>query len=271
VPSAMQIDIWCAFCASITDPALLERYRSLLTEAERSQEARFHFAADRHRYRITRALLRATLSRYADIPPERWAFVPNAHGRPAISNDCAEARAICFNLSHSRGLVVLAVCRGGELGIDTEDALARRPPLEIADRFFAPAEVASLRALPAEQQTERFFQYWTLKESYIKARGLGLSLPLDRFAFHFAAANRVQLTIDRQLQDEPGNWGFWQWWVRPAHALAEGGPERQHMLALCAQHVHGEAHRLTLTTIVPLVREVEACTTLIACSEQHAG
>jgi 4'-phosphopantetheinyl transferase len=257
----MQIDIWCAFCESITDALLVERYRALLTEAERRQEARFHFAQDRHRYLVTRALLRTTLSRYADIAPERWTFIANAHGRPAISNEDAQARAISFNLSHTRQLVVLAITRGRELGVDTEDALTRRPPLEIADRFFAPAEVASLRALPDRHQPERFFQHWTLKEAYIKARGRGLSLPLDQFAFHFPRPHQVHLTIEPALQDQPDNWQFWQWWVRSAQHASEPA---QHMLALCAQHIRDEPPQLALKEIVPFVSEGDVHTTLIA-------
>jgi 4'-phosphopantetheinyl transferase len=260
----MRIDIWCAFCDAITDPALLQRYGALLTDTERSQQARFHFAEDRHRYLITRALLRTTLSRYADMPPERWRFVPNAYGRPAIANEGISG--LTFNLSHSRKLVALAVARNCGLGIDTEDALTRSPPLEIADRFFAPEEVASLRALPADRHLERFFQYWTLKESYIKARGMGLSLPLDQFAFEFSAASRVSLTVRPQLQDVAENWRFWQWWVESGEARCDG-PRPQHMLALCAEHIRGESLQLVMREIVPFVSECELRSTLIAATQ----
>jgi 4'-phosphopantetheinyl transferase len=260
----MQIDIWCAFCESITDPPLLERYRQLLTEAERQQETRFHFAQDRHRYLITRALVRTTLSRYADLPPERWTFVLNAYGRPAICND--GVHGISFNLSHSRKLVVLAITRDHDLGVDTEDALTRSAPTEIAERFFAPEEVASLRALPADQQPERFFQYWTLKESYIKARGMGLSLPLDQFAFHFPRADQVRLTIQPKLQDAAENWRFWQWWVRPQQPDSIAAHHGQHLLALCAPNVRDAPPRLVLKEIVPFVSEGDLHHTLIASS-----
>lgn len=259
----MRIDIWCAFCDSITDAVLLERYRRLLTDAERSQQARFHFESDRHRYLITRALLRTTLSRYADMAPEDWTFVSNAHGRPAIAN--AGITGLTFNLSHSRKLVVLAVAWHCELGIDTEDLLIRSPPLEIADRFFAPEEVASLRALPEDRRLQRFFQYWTLKESYIKARGRGLSLPLDQFAFHFADTDQVRLTVQPQLQDAADNWDFWQWWVQSERvAAAATSPPRQHMLALCGQRVREEPLQLVLREIVPLRSENDLSITLIA-------
>lgn len=253
----MQIDIWCAFCERISDPTLLRRYTQLLTDAERAQEARFHFAEDRHRYRVTRALLRTVLSRYHDIAPERWTFTPNAYGRPSISNDSDGARRISFNLSHTRKLVVLAITHDHELGIDTEDTLTRSPPLEIADRFFAPDEVASLRALPTSRQSVRFFQYWTLKESYIKARGLGLSLPLDQFAFHFPRPEQIRLEIQPQLRDAAEKWRLRQWWV----------DERlQHMVALCAHSIGTEPPKVLLKEIVPLESEGDLQGTLIASS-----
>ncbi len=260
----MRIDIWCAFCDSIADPVLLQRYRRLLTDAERAQQARFHFESDRHRYLITRALLRTTLSRYADMAPEDWTFVANAYGRPAIAN--AGITGLTFNLSHSRKLVVLAVVRGCELGVDTEDTLTRAPPLEIADRFFAPEEVASLRALPERRQLQRFFQHWTLKESYIKARGRGLSLPLDQFAFHFADPDQVTLTVQPRMQDTADNWDFWQWWVAPSEGAdgpAEAQPQ-QHMLALCVQRVRGDAPQIVLREIVPFRSESDLASVLIA-------
>jgi 4'-phosphopantetheinyl transferase len=266
----MRIDIYCAFCERIADPALLARYRQLLTEEEHSRQLRFHFEQDRHRYLVTRALLRTTLSRYADIAPEHWTFLTNAYGRPYVSNE--GVNDLTFNLSHTRTLVVLAVARGRQLGVDTEDTVTRTPPLEIADRFFAPEEVTSLRALPVEQRVQRFFQHWTLKEAYIKARGMGLSLPLDRFAFHFAAEQQVRLTLQATLQDAAENWRLWQWWVRSAQARdAAAAPLRQHMLALCAQHVPGEPPQVVLRESVPLVSDDELRTTLMASSQDVAA
>lgn len=266
----MRIDIYCAFSERITDPALLARYRQLLTEEERGRQLRFHFEQDRHRYLITRALLRTTLSRYADIAPEQWAFRTNAHGRPYVSSQ--GVNDLTFNLSHTRKLVVLAVTRGGELGIDTEDTVTRTPPLEIADRFFAPEEVTSLRALPPGQRVQRFFQHWTLKEAYIKARGMGLSLPLDRFALHFSGERQVRLTLQATLQDAAENWRLRQWWVQSAQVRgAQEAALQQHMLALCAQRIPDEPPELVLREIVPLVSEDDLHSTLIAASQDVAG
>ena len=94
----------------------------------------------------------------------------------------------------------------------------------MADHYFAPTEVTALRSLPAAQQPERFFVYWTLKESYIKARGLGLSLPLAEFAFSVAGADkeRLRVTLSAALlrEDSPERWWFASWKVRNRFQLA---------------------------------------------------
>jgi 4'-phosphopantetheinyl transferase len=78
-------------------------------------------------------------------------------------------------------MAVYAVSRTREVGIDIEQINAQFAHDQIPERFFSAAEVAALRALPESLQIEAFFQIWTRKEAYVKARGLGLSLPLDSF------------------------------------------------------------------------------------------
>src|SRR5262249_29379167 len=156
---------------------LLARYAALLCEEERERCARILHEETQHQCLVTRALVRTTLSRYAEVAPASWRFDANEYGRPAL------ARGQCgldlrFNLSHAHGLVACAVALGRAVGIDVE--WNRRPPsmLEDVDQFFSPTELGDLAALPPAARVERFFQVWTLKESYIKAHGKGLSMPL---------------------------------------------------------------------------------------------
>lgn len=92
-----------------------------------------------------------------------------------------ETKEINFNLSHSRGFMLLAVTRGREVGVDIELIDRDFATAEVAERFFSRREILSLRSQPDHLQTEAFFHCWTRKEAYIKARGEGLSLPLDQF------------------------------------------------------------------------------------------
>lgn len=195
-----------------------ERYLQLLSPDEHQRMARLVFERDRVRFLLTRALVRTTLSRYAPVAPADWHFIANAHGRPEILDRPAGVPDLRFNLSHTDGLIACAVTIGREVGIDVEH-VGRRLTQDVAARFFAPAEVAHLQSLPADQQERVFFDYWTMKEAYIKARGFGLALPLGDFAFHFAPDHPPTITIAPSLNDDPATWQFQQDWPTPLHRL----------------------------------------------------
>ena len=198
--------------------ARLDQYRALLTPAERAREDRFHFDADKERFVIGRALVRLQLSRYLGGDPRRWAFVTNPHGRPELLVPGGPA-PLGFNVSHTRGLVACAVARTHDVGVDVE-YVDRALTHDIADRFFAPAEVTDLRALPAGQQARGFFDYWTLKEAYIKARGMGLALPLQHFAFRLRPPAAPTIAFDPEIDDHAETWQFAQAWPTDRHRLA---------------------------------------------------
>jgi 4'-phosphopantetheinyl transferase len=114
-------------------------------------------------------------------------------------------------------MAICAVALEAEVGADVEDTLRPGQTVEIANSYFAPAEAAALRALPLERQRERFFELWTLKESYIKARGMGLSLPLEQFAFELQPGQPPRVVFDPRLQDEPEAWQFFQLQLSARH------------------------------------------------------
>ncbi len=201
-----EVHFWVVEPEGVTEPRLLEAYRALLDEGERERHLRFRFEKHRHQYLVSHALVRTTLSRYAPMAPEAWRFVTNAYGRPEVAGEGLPP--LRFNLSHTDGMAVCAVALGVDVGADVEDALRPGQTVELADSFFAPAEVAALRALPVERQRERFFELWTLKEAYIKARGAGLSLPLDQFAFHLEPGRLPRISFDPRMEDEPEAWKF---------------------------------------------------------------
>ena len=177
-------------------PECAARLRPLLSPDEQSRASRYHFAADRLHFTAAHGQLRQILAAYLRCAPAELAFEQNPYGKPALVG----GPALQFNLSHSRGLGLLAVTAAQTVGVDVEGL---RPDLErenIARRFFAPAEVERLLALPAGQQIEAFYACWTRKEAYMKARGLGLSIPLDGFQVTLAPGEAVRL-----LHTEPGS------------------------------------------------------------------
>ena len=185
-----------------------EHDETVLSAAERVELDQLVLAKTRREYVTARSLVRTTLSRHADVDPRSWTFRTNAWGRPEISPP-SELR---FNVSHAEGIVVCAVTRGREIGVDVERI--GRLTSNVAEDFFARCEVAALRAMPLAAQPERFLEYWTLKEAYIKARGMGLALALDEFWFRFDP-----LVLEVTNGDDPQRWQLAQLRL-PDHLIA---------------------------------------------------
>jgi 4'-phosphopantetheinyl transferase len=198
--------------------ARMEDYRAWMSDDEHARMARLIFDRDRRRFLMTRALVRSALSRYAAVAPADWTFTANVHGRPELVDRPRGVPDLRFNLSHTEGLVACAVTIGREIGVDVEH-VGRRLTHDIAGRFFAPREVRDLHALPADEQPKRFYDYWTLKEAYIKARGFGLALPLADFAFTLSPTARPAIRFEPTLHDDPATWQFVQDWPTPHHRL----------------------------------------------------
>lgn len=173
-----------------------------LSPAELARAGRFHFERDRRRFLRARRALRAIVADYLGTVPGAIEFQYGGQGKPRV----AVAPPLYFNLSHSQALALLAMTRLGEIGVDVE--WIRPIELEIADRYFAPAEVAALRALPAAEQTAAFFRCWTRKEAYIKARGEGVLLPLDGFEVSLAPGDPAALLRVREDDAEAQRWQF---------------------------------------------------------------
>jgi len=216
-----EVHVWLTRPDAVTDAALLRSYDALISPDERHKQQRYYFQRDRHVCLVTRALLRTTLSRYADRAPEDWVFERNEYGRPRVvpSQRGPELR---FNLSHTAGLIACAVTVEREVGVDVENTSRSGQTVAIADRFFSAEEVRALRALPRERQRGRFFDYWTLKESYIKARGMGLALPLSQFGFRIDGRPGIGITFDARLGDDPQSWQFELYRPSDRHVLALG-------------------------------------------------
>lgn len=162
-------------------PERVREFARLLAPDETARAARFHFEKDRRHFTVARGSLRTLLARYLRTTPASLAFDYSHYGKPSLAPRFSTS-GILFNLSHSHELALCAVTRGREVGIDIEYMRADMAGEEIAERFFSRVECAALGGLPVEQRVEGFFNCWTRKEAYIKARGEGLSFPLDKFS-----------------------------------------------------------------------------------------
>lgn len=199
-----EVHVWVIKPPSIIEPAVLHWFDELMTADERKKQRAFVFDKNRHESLVTRGLVRTSLSRYRSKPPSEWRFLSNEYGRPEIDPPCG----LRFNLSNHPEMVVCAVCEHADLGVDVEPIHRGPEILEVADSVFAPEELSELRHLPFDARLDRAVSLWTLKESYIKARGMGLSLPLDGFAMRFPSNGPPCVTFAATIEDDPFRWAF---------------------------------------------------------------
>lgn len=205
-----EIHLYFTFPEQISDPELLKQYKSLLTDDELIRMSRLYYSRHRHQYLVTRALIRTSLSKYFKVEPADWRFGKNGYGKPEI-NFPDKAWPIRFNLSHCNGLVMCGIARAHDIGVDVEDAQrSTRAAFDSLTSYFSSREITSLSHLPPDQQKQRFFDFWTLKESYIKARGMGLAIPLAKFSFQFDGDQLNGFETHPDLKDDATNWQFWQ-------------------------------------------------------------
>jgi 4'-phosphopantetheinyl transferase len=201
-----EVHVWTASRDAPDDA--VEAFRALLNDDERRRADRFVFPDDRRRFAVSRGLLRTILGRYLGRSPESLRFIANAHGKPGLDPALNIDLPIRFNLSHSGPWVVYALTLGRDLGVDIEQIRPEFGGFAIAERFFAPGEVAELRGLPEASRALAFFHGWTRKEAYIKAKGKGLALPLDEFEVAIDPARPAALLSTLPDPAEAARWSL---------------------------------------------------------------
>ncbi|WP_052887883.1 4'-phosphopantetheinyl transferase family protein [Thermogemmatispora carboxidivorans] len=225
-----EVHIWCASLA--LSAARMAELATVLTLAEQEHAARFRSAQARQQFVAARAILRLILSHYLGQPPQQLRLRTNPWGKPELDSEPASLQSmLTFNLSHSEALALYAVADGRAIGIDLE-YLRPLPGAELeqlAARYFAPAEYQALLSLTDEEKLPAFFRCWTRKEAYVKARGQGLSLPLDAFEVSLAPDSPARLLASAEEPDAPQRWSLLAIEPAPAYTAAlavEGHIER---------------------------------------------
>lgn len=189
---------------------------AVLSDEERERLSRFRFERDRLLFLVAHGLVRITLSQHENVEPQAWRFRTGSYGRPEIAEPRSRQR---FSLSRRQGLAACAVILDRDIGLDVE-YVYKDSPFEVAERFFSPRERSSLLGTSLDDRPGLFVEYWTLKEAYIKARGLGLSLPLDQFSLDKGADGRWRIASEPPLYEDPERWRFWSWRVAHDHQIA---------------------------------------------------
>ena len=199
---ADEVHVWLAKL----DDYAADSLKLLLAEDELSRANRFHFDTDRNHFIVARGWLRKLLAAYLGIDAGELRFSYAEKGKPAL--EASHQSSINFNLAHSHGMAIYAFSRGREVGVDLEFIRADLADEKIAERFFSPREIDVLGKLAPELRKQAFFDCWTRKEAYIKARGEGLSMPLDEFDVSLRPGEAAALLRNHKEPAEVTRWSM---------------------------------------------------------------
>ena len=200
--------------AFAADARRIDRALAWMTQSERERYARFRHDRDRRMFALGREMARSLVGDALGVAPDAWTWREGPHGRPEIA---APAGDLHFNLSHSAGVVVCVLGRGRAIGVDIEDLTRRAPDPAIVARYCSPDEAEDVSA-QADRWGDRFLTYWTLKEAYLKARGLGISVPLSEISFELGPPPRVRFL--QSLAGTHDGWMFHLMRIEPHHVAA---------------------------------------------------
>lgn len=198
--------------------ARLETLSELLDPAERERAARFRHEREQLRFIVSHGARREILAEYVDTAPDQLRFHTSDFGKPSLVNGAADL--LTFNMTHSADVALFAVGYDRRIGVDVEFMRPNVPANEVARRFFSPSEYEALNALAADARYRGFFACWTRKEAYLKARGQGLTVPLDSFDVTVDFDESPELL---RVDDDPGTinlWSFVDLPVGPSYVAA---------------------------------------------------
>lgn len=206
-----RVEIWCADFDETATAESLNGYFSELTPDEISYALQC-VAKRRAEFVVSRRTLRKLLSHYfPSVSPRHWVFGANEFGKPMVIGPISIG-TFQFNVSHSEGKVALAFGSAESLGVDLEyQGRSVTSLAEIARSHFAKEEIAELNCHFGDDFQRRFFQYWTLKEAFIKAIGMGLSLDLGAFAMRIEGLKSIEsidVSLAAEIERFGKNWHF---------------------------------------------------------------
>lgn len=193
---------------------------NLLQPEETNRAQRFHFLHDQQSYIAAHAVARALLTRWTSHDASAWRFTIGEFGKPEVISP-PDFHGLRINLSHTRGMVAAALTRQNDIGVDVE-WLERKCDIHgLASQVFAAEEQTLLQNTPDDQKSDVFFALWTLKESYIKAIGKGLSQPLNDFYFDLdPAAIHFKTAPAHRDKSNPATWKFHHACLNDRHRFA---------------------------------------------------
>ena len=210
------VTIWHARTDDVfRSDAVRERARMWLTPAEQERYGRYRQQRDRDMFLLGRAMARTLVGEALGVGPCEWIWREGPRGRPEVDAD------VSFNIAHTAGLVMCALSPIGHVGVDVEHR--RRAPVDprMIRRYCAPDEADDIERQPADDRQDHFLKYWTLKEAYLKARGLGITVHLADLSFTLDEPIRLERL--NGFEDEL-EWAFVLHAPDDAHVVAAAAP-----------------------------------------------
>ncbi len=198
-----EVHVWYASTAGAAQHQ--DDYAALLSDDERRRAERFYFEADRARFIVVRGMLRRLLGRYLGLDPAQVEFSYGEYGKPEIK--ATGASPLHFNISHAGDGAILAFAPTRRVGVDVERVRSVADESRFAKQLFAASESAVLDLLSGEERQRAFFQIWTAKEAFLKAVGMGLTVPLDRIEVGLGPDGRTRLA---SVDGDPKQSRGWQ-------------------------------------------------------------
>jgi 4'-phosphopantetheinyl transferase len=196
------INVWIV---NATSELHLGPYFGYLSVAETQKAAKFRFQKDKANFVLGRSILRILAGHYLSEDPKKVKFKYNKYGKPQL----ADSNILRFNIAHSEDSIVLGFSENMAIGIDVEKIKTDFDIMEIARNYFSEREIEALGNFPPSQRARAFYRCWTRKESFIKAKGTGLSFPLNAFTVSLNRDDSAKLLETQWQASERSEWNLY--------------------------------------------------------------
>lgn len=228
------LDLWLQ-PLTLTATQWADHHAQVLDADEAQRWKRYYNKQTQDLFLVAHVATRFVLSHYGQIDPADWVFERGENGRPELTGG---PRGLRFNISHTDGMVAVLVHSDNDAGVDVESPWRATNITSVSRRVFTDAERTAMLALPEKLQAERFYQLWTLKESFIKAKGKGFAMPLSKFAFTIGDEGSIGFSCDPSLDPDASKWSYSTAWT-----------ESGHVVSTCAHTTHGSVEPPSLRSL----------------------
>lgn len=196
------VHIW----TSPIDTTYSYRYHDCLVHTENARSRKFVTTYLQDKYIVQRGILRTILGNYLVCPARSLEFISQLHGKPVLKSSDHRQGSLSFNLSHTKGLLVVAVAIGTEIGVDVEFQNKPKDWTGIAKRYFTEEENDWFLCLPDAERSAAFYDIWTMKEAAMKADGRGLSIPVGDISFDLPPGQNLSPILMARISGKAERW-----------------------------------------------------------------